>query len=262
MARSPNLEVIKGREETSQAKKRITDNLYLPLTVLIPRSVTPNHLSALRLLMFVPIIVLMLQHFYKITAALFIFAAILDGADGALARQRNQISKLGAILDPTADKVVNLAVFLGFLYYINSGINIAQQVPIWVINLLIIPIIIIDGLLFCVAFCKYMVKDILPHLTKEHWINSWIDPQSIMQAVAVKQTGANNWGKTKMVIQVIVLSALLLFDPQTSLRLHGIFAFLPSKISLLDTFSPLLGLCIIFGLLSLYGHIKVIDFKK
>ncbi|MDR2906070.1 MAG: CDP-diacylglycerol--glycerol-3-phosphate 3-phosphatidyltransferase [Helicobacteraceae bacterium] len=46
---------------------------------------------------------------------LFVFAAITDFFDGAIARQFNQSTKLGAILDPLADKLLMLAAFLGLL---------------------------------------------------------------------------------------------------------------------------------------------------
>jgi|GEM_PF-824274 len=238
-------------KQCPQVKIKKADYLYWPILVITPKAVTPNMLSAARLMIALPLILIMYLHFGKIAAAIFIAAAIMDGLDGALARWRSQTSQFGAILDPTADKAVNFAVFIGFLFNVNSDIY----------TKLIAAIIIIDSLLFSVAFGKYLVKDYLPHLSPEHWLRDWITPDDIMQAIEVKKTGANSFGKTKMVIQVIVLSALLLFDPRTSLKLHKIFSFLP-KVTLLELSYPLLIICIIFGLLSLYGHLKVVRFKR
>jgi cardiolipin synthase (CMP-forming) len=48
-----------------------------------------------------------------IAAAIFILAAITDWADGMLARRRNQVTTLGTLLDPIADKLlVGAALFM------------------------------------------------------------------------------------------------------------------------------------------------------
>jgi CDP-diacylglycerol--glycerol-3-phosphate 3-phosphatidyltransferase len=44
---------------------------------------------------------------------LFVFASITDFFDGMIARTFNQATKLGAILDPLADKLLMLSAFLG-----------------------------------------------------------------------------------------------------------------------------------------------------
>jgi phosphatidylglycerophosphate synthase len=43
---------------------------------------------------------------------LFLIAGISDGVDGFIARQFNQISELGAYLDPIADKLLLVSAFL------------------------------------------------------------------------------------------------------------------------------------------------------
>ncbi len=49
-------------------------------------------------------------------ALLFVIASITDFFDGYIARNWNQITTLGAILDPLADKMLTLAAFLGLMY--------------------------------------------------------------------------------------------------------------------------------------------------
>ena len=75
----------------------------------------PNSLSLLRIV-FIPCFVVV---FYlpfawaRITAAaLFTLAAITDWADGYLARRLQQTSKLGAFLDPVADKLMVVVVLV------------------------------------------------------------------------------------------------------------------------------------------------------
>ncbi len=74
-----------------------------------------NRLTLTRILM-VPLFVLFLlqgsppaQYF---AAGLFVMAAFTDWLDGHLARTRNQVTPLGEILDPVADKLLILAALL------------------------------------------------------------------------------------------------------------------------------------------------------
>ena len=47
---------------------------------------------------------------------IFVIASITDFFDGFIARSWNQMTKLGGILDPLADKLLTLAGFLGLMY--------------------------------------------------------------------------------------------------------------------------------------------------
>lgn len=237
--------------KTAVPKVKRHDWIFYPIVMpLASLGITPNHLSLLRLILTLPIILLTCTHNFKATAIIFLIAAILDAADGSMARLCKQETKIGAILDPTADKVVNFGVWLGFLFYIKTDTYL----------MLILAIIAIDTCLFGIAAFKFFIRDLLPKIHREH--HGELGISDFLLKINVSRTGANRWGKIKMVIQVIVISALLLFDPQTSFRLHDQFAFLPIKLTLLHFSFPLLVACICFGLLSLYGHIKVISFDK
>jgi CDP-diacylglycerol--glycerol-3-phosphate 3-phosphatidyltransferase len=48
-------------------------------------------------------------------AFIFVIASVTDFFDGYIAREFNQITTLGAILDPLADKMLTLAAFLGLM---------------------------------------------------------------------------------------------------------------------------------------------------
>jgi CDP-diacylglycerol--glycerol-3-phosphate 3-phosphatidyltransferase len=64
----------------------------------------------------------------------FAIAAILDGVDGFIARHYNQISELGKILDPLADKLLLVSgiVVLSF----NHG-TFLGQIPLWLTGTII-----------------------------------------------------------------------------------------------------------------------------
>jgi len=73
---------------------------------LLPRSLTPNLITAFRFLT-VPIIFwLLTQENYLAGGILFIFSAFTDALDGALARTSNQITDWGKLFDPLADKLL------------------------------------------------------------------------------------------------------------------------------------------------------------
>lgn len=74
----------------------------------------PNLLSALRILLVVPIAVTLTRHEWVSTLWLFVVAAVSDGVDGFLARRFSWQSELGGMLDPIADKVMMATVFVMF----------------------------------------------------------------------------------------------------------------------------------------------------
>ena len=72
----------------------------------------PNFITLVRIALAPIFIWLLLQfpgeaaHERWIVVALFVLASATDGVDGALARKRNQVTDLGKLLDPIADKVL------------------------------------------------------------------------------------------------------------------------------------------------------------
>lgn len=85
----------------------------------------PNIISILRLLLVPATVWALLSHNYDWAFGLFLIAGVSDGVDGFIARRFNQMSELGAYLDPVADKLLLVSVFvvLGFL----------DQVPLWLV---------------------------------------------------------------------------------------------------------------------------------
>jgi cardiolipin synthase len=72
----------------------------------------PNALCILRMLLVVPVAWLLNAGEYQLTLWLFAFAGFTDGLDGFLAKRCGWMSELGKILDPLADKILLVSVFI------------------------------------------------------------------------------------------------------------------------------------------------------
>jgi len=72
----------------------------------------PNLLCLLRIALIWPIVSSIAEGRYTFTLALFLLAAFTDGLDGFLAKRFHWTSELGGLLDPLADKLLLIAVFL------------------------------------------------------------------------------------------------------------------------------------------------------
>lgn len=91
----------------------------------------PNILSFLRLLG-VPLFLwlLLVPKADGWAIVLLVFAGISDYLDGKIARKYNQISRLGQILDPAADRLYILATLIGLL--------LRDIIPWWLVALLLL----------------------------------------------------------------------------------------------------------------------------
>ena len=80
----------------------------------------PNLLTYLRFILVAPFMYFFLQQNYIAAALCIGFSGLSDCFDGLLARKLNQVTSLGKILDPIADKVTLFTVALCMLIYIPS----------------------------------------------------------------------------------------------------------------------------------------------
>jgi cardiolipin synthase len=90
----------------------------------------PNLLSALRLLL-VPVflwLILVDQNLWAF--AVLAFSSFTDWLDGYLARKLNQMSRLGQLLDPAADRLFILASLI--------GLAATGQVPWWLVLVIVL----------------------------------------------------------------------------------------------------------------------------
>jgi cardiolipin synthase (CMP-forming) len=72
----------------------------------------PNLICLVRLALIWPVAAALAGGRYGLALALFTLAAVSDGLDGYLAKRFNWVSELGKILDPLADKLLLVTVFV------------------------------------------------------------------------------------------------------------------------------------------------------
>ncbi len=72
----------------------------------------PNLICIIRILLVPPVVLMLLRDDFATALALFALAGASDGLDGYLARRFDWRSRLGAILDPLADKLLMAASYI------------------------------------------------------------------------------------------------------------------------------------------------------
>ena len=155
----------------------------------------PNSLTVLRIF-FVPLLVVVLLtrqpnfdfwglpiHFEVWGVLILLMAAATDVMDGYIARKRREITTLGILLDPIADKLLISAAFISL---VQMGL-----VPAWMV-------VIIIGREFIVVGLREIAS-----------VEGLVIPASPL-------------GKTKMILQVLAGCAVILTAKYTSLKLLGI----------------------------------------
>jgi cardiolipin synthase len=83
----------------------------------------PNLITALRILLIAPIAIALAHDQLLTTLLLILAASVSDAADGFLAKQFGWQTELGALLDPIADKLLLVTVFV--------TLAVRGGVPVW-----------------------------------------------------------------------------------------------------------------------------------
>ena len=97
----------------------------------------PNAICVARILLVAPSALALLAGRYELTLLLFGVAAVSDGLDGWLAKSFGWTSRLGKILDPIADKLLLVTVFLTLVW---TGL-----VPLWLGVVVVVRDVVIVG---------------------------------------------------------------------------------------------------------------------
>jgi cardiolipin synthase len=108
----------------------------------------PNILTGARFLLVPCFLVASMRQWYTAAFVIFVTAAVTDIFDGAIARRFNLRSRLGAFLDPAADKTLMVC---GFIYYTYAHDLPLKAIPGW----LTFAVFIRDFLIAITAYLMY-----------------------------------------------------------------------------------------------------------
>ncbi len=117
--------------------------------------------------------------------ALFIAASMTDGLDGWLARRRGQITTMGMLLDPLADKLMIAGAFITLVQF-NPRI-----VPAWMAVIIVGREFLVSGLRSIAASSGFTIE-------------------------------ASELGKSKMVVQIIAVVAAILDHRWRTVQVSGV----------------------------------------
>jgi CDP-diacylglycerol--glycerol-3-phosphate 3-phosphatidyltransferase len=96
----------------------------------------PNRLTGLRLILSVVMFCMIAREWYLASLVLFIIAAGTDWLDGYFARKYGQVTTLGRILDPFADKVIVCGTFI-FLVAAPPMREVAYGLRAWMVVVIV-----------------------------------------------------------------------------------------------------------------------------
>lgn len=155
----------------------------------------PNMLSFIRIIIIIPFVLYFLNDDYLFAALMLVLSGVSDMFDGIIARKLNQITKLGKILDPVADKLTLTAVI------ICMGVKFPEIVPL-------VVILILKDLSMLIAGSFLLKKGIEPAAAKWYGkLSTVVFYVSVIIIVALKAI----WGINNPVISISLLTVTAAF---------------------------------------------------
>ena len=162
----------------------------------------PNLICLVRLALIWPVAIALYGGRYELALALFFLAAASDGLDGYLAKRFNWISALGKVLDPAADKLLLVTVFVESTWL--------GLVPWWV----------------TAAAVARDVMIALGALVYRAWIGPLRGRPTIISKV--------NTAAQLLYLMAVMLGAAVAFPPYSILRALALTVFATTSLSGLD----------------------------
>ncbi len=196
---------VKGYETLKEQFMKMNDNA---LTI-------PNILSLFRIIVIPFFVFFFLSGNYVVAVSIIFISGLTDLFDGKIARHFNQISELGKLLDPAADKLTQVTVsFTFFMHY--AGLEDKKM------------------RMFSYIFLLFIIKDIL-----------MIVGSFVLLSLDIVPRSAIIFGKIATMLFYLVMGTLMLFSPTFGV-FSRYFRYSSNTIIVLvsiSAFSALLAFC-------------------
>lgn len=158
----------------------------------------PNLLSLIRILLIPVFGVLFYRGYILWSVVVLLLSGITDFLDGKIARRFNQISELGKILDPVADKLTQITIAVVIFLQLDKSADPTMQWFKWV-------------------FLFFLFKELLMVLAG-----------AIMLAFGLRPSAAEIYGKVATFVFYVVMVLVIAFGPEIG-ALRNLFT-LPSPL--------------------------------
>jgi len=156
----------------------------------------PNLISLIRLLMIPFILWAYANGRATLAVSLIILSGISDGVDGFIARRFNQITELGKLLDPFADKLTQIAVAIILCYSFTSVIPL-------------VVILVVKEFLMLLLGLR-MMKNVAKVISAKWW--GKVSTTGFYLGVAIVMLFSEKLGEIGIAIISILISLLMLFS--------------------------------------------------
>ena len=167
----------------------------------LPNSITLSRIAAVPVLIWVlsPVFPIRGVHGEQeiIASLVFIAASVTDGLDGYLARKRGQITTLGMLLDPLADKLMITAAYIVLVAY-NP-----QVVKPWIAVLVIGREFLVSGLRSIAASEGFTIE-----ASEIGKLKTVIQIVSVVAAILAHRWDYWNWGGFIVGVHLIAVTAV------------------------------------------------------
>ena len=167
----------------------------------------PNLITAIRIILAPIFVIYLISDQFLPALIVFLLCGVSDGLDGMVARLLNQKSKLGAYMDPLADKLVLVAAFI--------ALSIRGNLPPWLAVMVIArdTMILLGALVLLLNRLELIIKPFI--LSK---ITTWAQFLTVVVVLAESYMGS----VTEFYPYIFYATALLTVSSGLQYMHHGL----------------------------------------
>lgn len=157
----------------------------------------PNLITLARLAL-TPVFVLLINHQdYDLALVVFAAAGVSDGIDGFIAKRFHFESRLGAILDPAADKILLVSAYV--------MLTVLEHLPLWLVIVVVFrDLLIVGG--YIVYTSMYGPVHMRPSLLSK--VNTFVQIALVVVVLLAQAAGAGYPGLIRALVYVVLVTTV------------------------------------------------------
>jgi len=157
----------------------------------------PNLITVGRILLVPPIAWVLIQQHFLLALTLFFVAGVSDAADGFLAKYYGWTSRLGALLDPLADKFLLVTSYLALTWI--------GLLPLWLLVLVVVrDVVIVSG----AVVYNFHIERLEAEPTLISKLNTLLQILLVLLVIVHQATGWGDSGWIEMLIYAVAITVV------------------------------------------------------